>query len=102
MADSIKFEYEEMNKCVTSINDISKKYKTAADKLQTDFDSAISTWEGDTGVKMKTFMDQAVMSFVGTDVPNLVSGLATLLQANIEQMQKADKTLSENIPTTLS
>lgn len=53
-------------------------------------------------MKMKTFMDQAVMGFVGTDVPNLVSGLATLLQANIDQMQKADQTLSENVPTTLS
>ena len=100
MANSIVFRYEEMTKCVASINEIAQKYKSAATQLQNDV--AISEWEGDTSVKMKTFMDQAVMGFVGTDVPNLVSGLATLLQANIDQMQKADQTLSENVPTTLS
>ena len=102
MANSIVFRYEEMTKCVASINEIAQKYKSAATQLQNDFDVAISEWEGDTSVKMKTFMDQAVMGFVGTDVPNLVSGFATLLQANIDQMQKADQTLSENVPTTLS
>lgn len=41
MANSIVFRYEEMTKCVASINEIAQKYKSAATQLQNDFDVAI-------------------------------------------------------------
>lgn len=100
MAD-IVFHYTQMQKCVTDIQQIAAQYKTAAATLQSDFTSAISGWEGSTKDKVNTFMTGAVNNFTGTDIPNLLNGLASILQANIDQMQKADNTLAENIPTTL-
>lgn len=101
MAD-IVFKYTEMQQCVDNIKEIAVKYRAAATTLQSDFESAINGWEGDTRDKMQQFMGGAVREFTEQNVPGLVDGLAALLQANIDQMKKADQTLAENIPTTLS
>lgn len=101
MAD-IVFKYPEMKQAVSDIADIAERYKTAASKFQTDFSSATSTWEGDSKDKMQSFIQGAVNEYLEKTLVDLVNGLSQLLQQNIDAMEKADSTIAENIPQSLS
>ena len=46
MAD-IVFKYDEMNTAVTQIKDLASQYRSAAGTFESDFLSAIGSWEGD-------------------------------------------------------
>ena len=95
MAD-IVFKYDEMNAAVTQIKDLASQYKSAAGTFESDFLSAIGSWEGDSKDKMSSLKE-----YMDTTVPKLLESLANLLQSNISQMQKADQQIAENIPATL-
>ena len=96
MAD-IVFKYDEMNTAVTQIKDLASQYRSAAGTFESDFLSAIGSWEG----KMSSFISGPVKEYMDTTVPKLLESLADLLQSNISQMQKADQQIAENIPATL-
>ena len=100
MAD-IVFKYPDMRTAVTTIEDLSKDYKTAADTFESDFLSAISAWEGTSKDKMQTFISGPVKEFIGDTVPQLVSGLSQMLAANADQMENADQQIADNIPSSL-
>ena len=97
MAD-IVFKYDEMNTAVTQIKDLASQYRSAAGTFESDFLSAIGSWEGDSKDKMSSFISGPVKEYMDTTVPKL---LDDLLQSNISQMQKADQQIAENIPATL-
>ena len=97
MAD-IVFKYDEMNTAVTQIKDLASQYRSAAGTFESDFLSAIGSWEGDSKDKMSSFISGPVKEYT---VPKLLESLADLLQSNISQMQKADQQIAENIPATL-
>ena len=46
MAD-IVFKYDEMNTAVTQIKDLASQYRSAAGTFESDFLSAIGSWEGE-------------------------------------------------------
>ena len=96
MAD-IVFKYDEMNTAVTQIKDLASQYRS----FESDFLSAIGSWEGDSKDKMSSFISGPVKEYMDTTVPKLLESLADLLQSNISQMQKADQQIAENIPATL-
>lgn len=100
MAD-IVFRYGEMRNAVENIRSISSQYKATASTFQNDFTGAVSTWEGESGEKMKAFINGPVMEYIGTSVPQLLDALAELLAANADQMEKADQQIAENIPSSL-
>lgn len=100
MAD-IVFKYEEMRSAVEEIKNIAGRYKTAASTLESDFTGAITAWEGASKDKMQQFISGPVMEYTRDTVPKLLESLASLLTANIDQMEKADAQIAENIPTTL-
>ena len=96
MAD-IVFKYDEMNTAVTQIKDLASQYRSAAGTFESDFLSAIGSWED----KMSSFISGPVKEYMDTTVPKLLESLADLLQSNISQTQKADQQIAENIPATL-
>ena len=97
MAD-IVFRYPEMREAATAIQDIAERYKAAAETFETDFIASIAAWEGDSKEKMQRFISGTVKSYTYETVPQLLGALATLLNANADQMQKADQQIAENIP----
>ena len=85
MAD-IVFKYDEMNTAVTQIKDLASQYRSAAGTFESDFLSAIGSWEGDSKDKMSSFISGPVKEYMDTTVPKLLESLADLLQyfANAE------------------
>lgn len=97
MAD-IVFRYPEMRDAASAIQDIATRYKTAATTFETDFTAAISGWEGESKDKMQKFISGTVKEYTYDTVPKLLEALAALLNANADQMEKADRQIAENIP----
>ena len=72
MAD-IVFKYDEMNTAVTQIKDLASQYRSAAGTFESDFLSAIGSWEGDSKDKMSSFISGPVKEYMNTTVPKLLS-----------------------------
>jgi uncharacterized protein YukE len=100
MAD-IVFRYPEMRSAANNIREQGQAFKNAAQKFESDFTSAISNWEGESHDKMQSFINGAVMEYIGSTIPSLIEGLAALLEANADQMEKADAEIASNIPQSL-
>ena len=97
MAD-IVFKYPEMREAATAIQGIATRYKAAATALETDFLAAISGWEGESKEKLQKFVSGTVKEYTYETVPKLLEALASLLNANADQMENADRQIAENIP----
>ena len=97
MAD-IVFRYQEMRAAADNIREIANRYKSAAATFETDFLAAIAGWEGESKEKMQKFISGSVMDYTCDTVPQLVTALAELLDANATQMENADRQIAENIP----
>lgn len=67
MAD-IVFKYDEMNTAVTQIKDLASQYRSAAGTFESDFLSAIGSWEGDSKDKMSSFISGPVKEYMDTTV----------------------------------
>lgn len=97
MAD-IVFRYPEMRTAASTIQEIAARYKAAAATLETDFIAAIGGWEGESKIKMQNFISGTVKEYTYETVPQLLEALASLLNANADQMEKADQQIADNIP----
>ena len=102
MANKIVFRYDSMNNAVTNINNIAEQYKTAASTFQQNFAASTAAWEGESKTKMISFIDGAVMEYLGKSVPEVLTALAELLRVNAETMQKTDAEIAANIPQNFS
>jgi hypothetical protein len=96
-----------MKTAAENIRNIATQYKTAADTFKTAFDSAIANWTGESKDAMVKFIgttdnEDTVAGYMGKTVPQLLNGLASLLEANIQQFGETDKGIAENIPTSIS
>ncbi len=100
MAD-IVYRFDEMRNAATKIEDIAGRYKTAAATFQREFAEATSGWEGASKDKLTAFITGPVNDYMDTTVPSIVTALAALLNADAEQMEKADQTIADNIPESL-
>ena len=100
MAD-IVFRYDEMTNAANEIRDLATRYKGIADTLQNEFTSAAASWEGDSKDAMTRFMTNGVNEYTAVTIPQLLNGLADLLDANNQQMKSADAGIAENIPSSL-
>lgn len=101
MAD-IVFDYQKMETCVGTIRDIAKSYKSASETFQTAYTSAVKEWTGASKDKTHTFVTIAAKEFMEEQLPSLLTGLADLLAANIDNMGKTDTGMAEQIPENLS
>ena len=102
MADKIIFKFPEMNNAATQIKGFSKEYETAATTFVQAITTATAEWEGASKDKFIDFITNAVKPYIGTTIPEVVDGLAQMLDANAEQMQNADAEIAKAIPESLS
>jgi uncharacterized protein YukE len=97
MAD-IVFRYPEMRSAADAIDGLAAKYVNAATTFESEFNAALSGGEGESVEKLKGFAGGSVKEYVGTTVPDLLKALASMLRANADQMEQADRSIAENIP----
>ena len=100
MAD-IVFRYEAMRGIVNDLRSLATQYQSTAQRFESDFASAVTSWEGDSKEKLLSFIQGSVNDYISNTVPQVVNGLADLLEANVKIMEEADQQISENIPQSL-
>ncbi len=101
MADKIVYSYDEMKNAVTTINGIADEYAKIGETFISGFQTATSGWEGDTRNNMLTLINGDINTLLVTSIPGYVKALASLLEQNVSQMEKADTDIAGNVPTTL-
>lgn len=104
MAEHIVFDYTNIASCVTAIQNIAERYKTAANKFESDYRAAVTGWSGASKNKMDQFVvgaSDSVLTYMRDSVPALVNGLASMLESNANQMGGTDEQIAESIPATL-
>ena len=101
MAESIVYNYEKMNNTASKIREIEEKYKTAGTAFVESFVEAIANWEGESKDKVQKLIQGSVSTMLTNDIPSYLEGLASLLEQNVKQMQKADNQIAESIPDNL-
>ena len=100
MAD-IVYRFTEMRAAAAQIEVIAARYKAAAAAFQKDFADAVTGWEGASKDKISTFISGPVNEYMDSTVPSIVMALAALLNADADQMEKADQAIADNIPESL-
>lgn len=106
MADAIRFDYAKMSTAAKEIREISNSYKNAAQEFGTSVADAIKNWEGESKDKMSNLIgtvdkEGSVMYLTEKAIPELLTYLADLLEANATQMASADQQMAEGIPNSL-
>lgn len=101
MADKIVFNYDEIADVVTKIENLAGKYEEASNTFQTNMGTAIANWEGKSKDTFNTYITTKVKQYMGTDIPNMINGIAKLLEENAQAMKDADDQVANNMPTDL-
>ena len=82
---------------VKNIKEISGSYKTAGEALIEALTGAISAMEGETKDALQKFFTTDVQKFVTEDLPQALTGMADLLEANRKNFEDVDKQIAESI-----
>ena len=101
MADRIVFSYQEMADVVAKLNGYAQQYEQAADAFRNAIQNAIASWEGASKDKFSTLVEQSVYQYMHASVPEMVKGLAKLLEGNATTMTNADQQIANNIPPSI-
>lgn len=101
MADRIVFSYPEMGDVVLKLKNYAEQYMQAADDFRTAMQAATSSWEGASKDKFTTLVEGSVYQYMHQSVPEMVRGLATLLEGNATTMTEADTQIAQNIPDSI-
>jgi uncharacterized protein YukE len=99
MADHIRFDYEKMAATAATIREIAGKYKVAAETFQTNFTTAVASWEGESKDKLQKYITVSVKEYTQDSIPALLTALAELLEGNAAQMKQADHQIADTIPS---
>lgn len=79
------------------IKKIAGEYKTLGEDFVKDLNSAIAEMEGETKDALKKFIDTDVNTFVATDLPEALNGMAELLEANRTNFVDVDQKIADSI-----
>ena len=101
MADRIIFAYPEMEAAANKINTASDNYLQAANTLISALQAASATWEGDSKTKFMDLVENSIKPYICDQVPQMVTGLATLLNNNTTTMQNVDAEIAKKIPPSI-
>lgn len=97
MAQSIRFDYAQMEAASAKIKALAGQYKTAGMSFVNSLTGAMAGWEGESQAALAKFIEENVKSFTSDDIPQMMDALASLLEANAKQMQEADAEIAKNI-----
>lgn len=98
---------EKMTTAHSAIQDASKDFKNKATAFISDLTTALSTFEGDTKDALMekkigatgSEVEGTLAYFVETQIPQLLDGLASLLDGNRQTIDETDQKLAEAIRT---
>ncbi len=82
---------------VGEIRTCSTDYKTAASDFSSAFKSAIAEMEGAAKDALDEFFKVKVEPFITNDLPDAVTGMADLLEANRSNFQDIDQQIADSI-----
>lgn len=82
---------------VDAIKTSSSSYLTAGETLVDGLNAAIAEMEGETKDALKKFIDTDVKEFVMTSLPEALTGMADLLEANRTNFVNVDTQIAGNI-----
>lgn len=82
---------------VTTIADISGKYKIAGEEFVKALNGAISEMEGAAKDALKNFIDTDVNQFVAEQLPTAIDNMSKLLEGNRDNFEKVDTQLAASI-----
>ena len=86
-----------MDQTVTNLNNYSKQYEEAGSTFVTAFKNAIADMEGAAKDALLEFFETKVEGFVSKDLPGAISGLSSLLAANLQNFDDVDAKLAQSI-----
>lgn len=101
MADQIVFRLNEIETIANKIDGYANEYRQAAEVFLAAVDLATASWEGATKDKFAALISGSVYNHIYNSIPQLITGLATLLRANAQTMDEVDQKLADCIPDTL-
>lgn len=82
---------------VTKINEISASYKTAGEELVNQITAALAEMEGASKDAFKQYLDTNIKTFVETDIPEAITGMANVLELNRTNFEKVDAKIAASI-----
>ncbi len=82
---------------VTNLNNYASQYEDAGSTLATAFKAAIDAMEGEAKDALLEFFETKIEGFVTKDLPEAVKGLASLLDANLQNFDDVDAQLAASI-----
>lgn len=88
---------EGVSSAVEAINGYATSYSKAGEALISSLNRAIADMEGASKDAFKTLIDGDINTFVGTDLPKAIEGMASLLEANRDNFEKVDQQIADNI-----
>lgn len=83
---------------VNAIYECAKSYRDAGETLISSLNSAIADMEGAAKDAFKSYIDNDINTFVVTELPGALEGMASLLEANRENFEKQDQQLADSMP----
>lgn len=101
MADRIVFKYPEMESVAGKIDGYAAEYEQAATTFLSAIQAATASWEGTSKDKFMNLVENSVYQYMYTSVPQMVTGLATLLRNNASTMENVDSEIAKNIPDSI-
>lgn len=100
MATRIVYNYAAMAAAVRNINAAANDYATAATTLKTALTTSTNDWEGMSKDKFMTLVD-SVTKYLSNDVPEIVRGIAKLVENSSNVMAQADSDIAGHIPDSI-
>lgn len=99
-ANTIVYNYDEMQKAVTALIKAKQEYTNAANTLKTALGNATNSWTGLSKDKFTT-LSESVYEYLGVSVPGIIEGLISLLENSTNVMAETDSQISQYIPDKL-
>ena len=100
MANKIVYNYNAMLTAFNQINAAANDYATAATALKTALESSTAGWEGLSKDKFDTLV-KSVIEYLSTNVPEIVRGIAKLVDNSGTVMAQADSDIAGHIPDSI-
>lgn len=100
MANRIVYNYNSMTTAYNQIIQAANAYAQAANALKTALNNSTLTWEGLSKNKFDILIN-SVTTYLSTDVPEIVRGIAALVDNSGTVMAQTDEEIAGHIPDSI-